>query len=432
MQNAFQNAQEQLDKVIKYLDIPSDIIGSLMEPDRILEVNFPVLMDNGEIKIFKGFRSQHSNALGPYKGGIRFHPNVTKEEVMALSMWMSWKCAIAGLPLGGGKGGVIVDPKKLSTGELERLSKAYVREIAPIIGPYTDVPAPDVNTNGQIMNWMGEEYKKIQNSKFKVQNCNPKFKVLNDGEILATFTGKPVEKGGSLGREQATGRGGVYVLQQVAKQISNFKFQISNCRIAVQGFGNVGYWFAKLAQEEGFEIAAVSDSKGGIVGKINDIGEVWEYKKKTGSVVGYPGTKTISNEEILELPVDVLVPAALEGVVNLTNAGNIKAKIIVEMANGPVTPEADEILSKNNKIVIPDVLANSGGVTVSYFEWEQNIKNERWTEDKVNKKLKEKIVDATKEILDIAEKKKVDLRRASYILAVDKVAKATIKRLKGK
>jgi len=402
MENPFLNAQKQLENVAEYLDISSDILEILKVPQAVLEVNIPVRMDGGEIRVFRGFRSQHNNALGPYKGGIRFHPNVTKEEVMALSMWMSWKCAVAGIPFGGGKGGVAVNPKELSEGELERLSRGYARAICPLIGPEVDVPAPDVGTNGKIMNWMMEEV-----------------------GGLATFTGKSVEKGGSLGREQATGRGGVCVLHALlAKQISNFKFQISNCRVAVQGFGNVGYWFAKLAQGAGFEIMAISDSKGGIVGDLRNMESVREWKEKSGSVVGFRGTKTITNEELLELDCDVLVPAALENAITRDNADKIKAKIIIEMANGPITPEADEILNKKGILVVPDILANSGGVTVSSFEWEQNRRGEKWPESTVNNKLEEKITGAFEEVWKTKEDKKVDLRLAAYILAVDKVVKA--------
>ena len=447
MENPFLNAQEQLEKVAKYLDISADFLEVLKVPQKVLEVNIPVKMDNGRIRVFKGFRSQHNNALGPYKGGIRFHPGVTKEEVMALSIWMTWKCGVAGIPFGGGKGGVVVDPKELSEGELERLSRGYVRAIAPVIGARVDVPAPDVGTNGKIMEWMVEEYKKIYNN-------DKNYKIYKDNEILATFTGKPVELGGSLGREQATGRGGVYVLQalldklnpkskyRTPKQYQNsndknskqdFEFPASNfvlpqpVRIAVQGIGNVGYWFAKIAQEAGFEIVAISDSQGGIVGDLKDIEEVRKYKEKTGSVVGFPGTKPITSHELLTTDCDVLVPAALENVITAENADKIKAKIIVEMANGPTTPEADEILNKKGVIIVPDVLANSGGVTVSAFEWEQNMKGEKWDERRVNERLEKTITEAFEKVWKIKEEKNVDLRQSAYILAVDKVAKAMLK-----
>lgn len=417
MENPFLNAQKQLEQVATQLDVSSDILAVLQVPQKIIEVNIPVKMDSGEIKVFKGFRSQHNNARGPYKGGIRFHPNVTKEEVMALSIWMTWKCSVAGIPFGGGKGGIIVNPKELSEGELERLSRGYVRTIAAIIGPAVDVPAPDVGTNGKIMEWMVDEYKEVLRSATGQS--------LKENEILATFTGKPVGSGGSLGREEATGRGGVYVLQALLNKQDSVK--TSNVKIAVQGIGNVGYWFAKIAQEKGFQIAAISDSKGGIMGDIGDVREVREYKEKTGSIVGFPGTKTISNNELLELDVDVLVPAALENVITKDNANKVKAKIIVEMANGPITPEADEILNEKGIIVVPDILANSGGVTVSSFEWEQNMKEEKWDEKSVNERLEKTIVGAFEEVWKMREEKKVDLRKAAYLLAVDKVIKAMLK-----
>jgi len=430
MDNPFLNAQKQLENVAKYLDISTDVLEVLKYPQRLLEVNIPVKMDNGEIKVFKGFRSQHNNALGPFKGGIRFHPQVNKDEVMALSMWMSWKCAVAGIPFGGGKGGVTVDPKILSEEELERLSRGYAKAIAPIIGANIDVPAPDVGTNGKIMDWMVDEYEKEKKNQGDQKD---------KGKILATFTGKPVEKGGSLGREEATGRGGVFVLQQVVKQLKvqsvHFDRDLprlgkagarrAKLKIAVQGIGNVGFWFAKLAQEMGFEIVAISDSKGGIIredlGEIGKIREIKDYKEKTGSLSGFPGATPITNNQLLTTDCDVLVPAALENVITKDNADKIKAKIIIEMANGPTTPEADEILNKKGILVVPDILANSGGVTVSYFEWEQNMMKEKWSEKKVNGKLKDKIVGAFREIWDIREKYKVDLRKAAYILAVKKV-----------
>lgn len=413
MENPFLNAQRQLDQVAKYIELSPDILKILREPRKVLEVNIPIKMDNEEIRIYKGFRSQHNNALGPYKGGIRFHPNVSKEEVMALSMWMTWKCAIAGIPFGGGKGGVIVDPKLLSEGELERLSRGFARAISPIIGANIDVPAPDVNTNGKIMNWMVDE---IRNMSVVEQT--------KENEILATFTGKPVENGGSLGRNEATGRGGVFVLTGLVQKLG---LKNNEVKITVQGIGNVGYWFAKLAFDQGFKVVAISDSKGGIYLKEGfDPHEVLECKEKTGSVINFPGAKVISNEELLVLDCDVLAPAALENVITKENAEKIKAKVMIEMANGPTTPEADEILNKKGIVVVPDVLANSGGVTVSYFEWEQNMKGEKWTEEEVNKKLEKTIVGALEDVWEMGKKKKVDLRKAAYILAVDKVAKKVV------
>ena len=422
MENPFLNARKQLEKVAEQLNVPSDILAILKVPQRILEVNIPVKMDSGGIKVFKGFRSQHNNARGPYKGGIRFHPNVTKEEVMALSIWMTWKCAVAGIPFGGGKGGVVVNPKELSEGELERLSRGYVRAISPIIGPRIDVPAPDVGTNGKIMEWMVDEYRQVLRSP---RDKTRRTSFLNENEILATFTGKPVEVGGSLGRTEATGRGGVFVLEALVKELKKTN---SKLKVAVQGMGNVGYWFAKIAEEEGFKIVAASDSKGGVLlSNPSNLSDLRDYKEKTGSVADFPGTRNISNEELLELDVDVLVPAALENVITKENADKIKAKIVIEMANGPITPEADEILNKKGVIVVPDILANSGGVTVSAFEWEQNMAQEKWSEKKVNERLEKTIEEAFEEIWKMGEKEKVDLRKAAYLLAVDKVIKAMLK-----
>jgi glutamate dehydrogenase/leucine dehydrogenase len=374
-------------------------------------------MDNGMVKVFKGFRSQHNNARGPYKGGIRFHPAVTKDEVMALSCWMTWKCAVADLPYGGAKGGVVVGPAKLSKKELERLSRAYARAIAPIIGPKIDIPAPDVNTDAQIMAWMLKEYLKTQKSKCKTKTQNSK--------LLAAFTGKPIRLGGSLGREQATGRGGVYILQALIKQL-----RVASCelRVAVQGFGNVGYWFAQLADDEGFKIIALSDSKGAIFSEAGfDPTKVMAWKNRTGSVVNFPNSRPITNNQLLLTDCDILVPAALENVITSNNAAKIKARIILELANGPTTPEADEILVKKNIILIPDILANSGGVTVSYFEWRQNLSGEKWSEDKVNRKLKLKMVRAFRAVWETMQQKKLDGRTAAYVLAVDRVVKAMLK-----
>jgi len=414
MDNPFLNFQKTIQKTAKYLKINPDILEILKWPQRVIELNIPVKMDDGTIKLFKAFRSQHNNFLGPYKGGIRFHPQVCLEEVRALSAWMSLKCAVAGLPYGGGKGGIIVDPKKLSQVELERLSRAYAKALAPFIGPYTDVPAPDVGTDAKIMGWMTDAYAaEVKSKKLKVKS----------NEILATFTGKPVDMGGSLGRTEATGRGGVFVLVELARKL---KIKNEKLKIIIQGLGNVGFYFAKLAQEAGFKIVAVSDSSGGIIGDLGSLGNLSRFKRETGRVVGYPGTKTITNEELLIGDCDILVPAALENVITAENAPKIKAKIIIEMANGPTTPEADEILAKRKILVVPDILANAGGVTVSYFEWLQNLKNQKWTEERVNRELKKKMRQAFESVWETKEKFKVDLRTAAYILAVDKIAKKVV------
>ena len=400
-----QTAQELIQKTGQKLNLNQDEIDFIMQPDRVIEVKVPVLMANGKIKTFVGYRSQHNNVLGPYKGGIRFHQNVSQEEVVALSILMTLKCAANNLPLGGGKGGVIVNPKELSEGELERLSRIYAQKIAPFIGEDVDVPAPDVNTDGKIMMWMLDEYEKTINKK------SP-----------ATFTGKPVEFGGSLGRTEATGRGGVIVMNNLLKQLNkDYK------TIAVQGFGNVGYYFAQIAYEKGYKIVALSDSKGAIYNEngLNPI-EVMKVKEETGSVINFKDGKVISNEELLELPVDILVPAALENVITKDNASKIQAKVIIEMANGPITEEAYSILEENQIISAPDILANAGGVIVSYFEWLQNRKNEHWAEEQVNQKLEEQLSEAFKEIFAISQKLNTNLKEAAFLSALAKITKKSI------
>jgi len=452
-----ESAQALIKETAKNLGFDEEIIKRLIEPEMICEFSFQVKMDDGQIKVFKGWRIQHNSALGPYKGGIRFHPQTSREEVQALATLMTIKCAVAGLPYGGAKGGVLVDPKKLSSAELERLSREYVKKIAHFIGEDTDVPAPDVNTNSQIMAWMIDEYQKIKGYQSK-----------------ATFTGKPVAMGGSLGRTEATGRGGVIVLkvllselvkdgstkilsrlnssltllkQKVSKNFvspsfNNQKLKSNNeITIAVQGFGNVGYYFAKIASEAGFKVVAVSDSKGGIIKpkgenlEALDIPLVMECKKEKGTLAGCycaggvcdtKGGKTITNEELLELPVDILVPAALENVINEKNMKNIKAKIIIEMANGPVTEEAYEYLSKKGVIIVPDVLANSGGVTVSYLEWAQNKAGYYWSEEEVNSKLEVMMKKAFETIWKKSIEKKIPLKQAAFEVALEKIVSAMV------
>lgn len=404
MENPFEDALEQLREAIKVIpgDKYHDLLLKLQEPERIVEVAIPVVMDNRKLQIFRGFRVQYNSARGPYKGGIRFHPNVSMDEVKALSFWMTIKNAVAGLPLGGGKGGIIVDPKKLSEKELEKLSRGYGRAIADVIGPYKDIPAPDVNTNGQIMRWLDEEFGKIN-------------KGLSKGEILATYTGKPLDYGGSQGRTEATGLGGYYVLSEIMGKKKG--------KVAVQGFGNVGFYIAKFLTENGFKVVGISDSKGGVYdGQGLDIEKLNQIKEKEGSVTKWLGGKKITSGELLELPVDILVPAALEDQITEKNAGKIKAKVILEMANGPTTPAADATLSKSGVTVIPDVLANDGGVSVSYFEWQQNIAGEKWSRGDVRKKLKTKMVAATREVVATAKKYKTTLRRGAFILALARIA----------
>ncbi|OGJ37873.1 MAG: hypothetical protein A2383_02145 [Candidatus Pacebacteria bacterium RIFOXYB1_FULL_39_46] len=389
------------------------VIKRLAEPDRVLKTQLKITMDDGSAKKFMAFRAQHNNARGPYKGGIRFHQSVSEVEVKALSTWMTWKCAVTGIPYGGSKGGIVVNPRELSVAELERLSRAYVRWLATKIGPWIDVPAPDVNTTGQIMAWMVDEYQQTLGKQDLIQE-NP----------LATFTGKPLELGGSQGREEATGLGGVFVLKKLTKAL---KLKPETVTIAVQGFGNVGFWFAKHAVDQGYQVVAVSDSKGGtyVKGGLDPV-KVLAHKKKQGSVVDFG--KPLTNEELLELEVDLLVPAALENVIHKDNAAKIKARAIMEMGNGPTTPEADEILAKNKVLLIPDVLANSGGVTVSYFEWVQNLQGYYWTHKEVIGKLQPLMEKAFDEMWATKEKHQVDGRMATYITAVQRVVDAMLLR----
>ena len=410
MNNPFNNAMEQLDKAIGYLDVPKHIHDMLKYPDRFVEVAIPVRMDNGNVDMFTGYRSQYNNTLGVYKGGIRYHWNVTVDEVKALSFWMMIKCAAVNIPFGGAKGGVIVNPKELSEGELERLSRGYIQKMWPILGSEKDVPAPDVYTTPQIMNWMRDEYEKIIGKK--------------DPGVI---TGKPLDQGGSEGRGFSTAQGGAYCVRELAKKMN---WAPNDTTIAIQGFGNAGSHMARLLSDMGYRIVSVSDSKGGIVVDYGqqstdnklDINAVEEHKEKTGSVVGFSGTKNISNDDILMLDVDILVPAALENTITAENAGNIKAKAVVELANGPTTPEADEILKENGIVVVPDVLANAGGVTVSYFEWDQNIKGEHWTEEVVLEKLEKIMVTSFDEVWAKKEEHKIDMRTAAFVKAIERVA----------
>jgi len=407
------SAQALITKTAEKMQLENEMIKRLIEPEFSHEFALTITMDNGKKKVFKGWRIQHNSALGPYKGGIRFHPETTKEEVQALATLMSIKCAVAGLPYGGGKGGIVVDPKKLSKTELERLSRAFAGRIAHIIGEDVDVPAPDVNTTPEIMSWMIDEYQKIIGRK------SP-----------ATFTGKPVSMGGSLGRTEATGRGGLFVLQallaKLKSEIRNPKSENFKSTIAVQGFGNVGYYFAKLATEVGFKVVAVSDSKGGVYVKDGlSVEATLKCKKEKGMVAGCSG-KNITNEELLELPVDILVPAALENVINDKNMAKIKAKTIVEMANGPITKEAYEYLNRKGVVIVPDVLANSGGVTVSYLEWVQGKAGYFWSEKEVNDKLKVMMEKAFEAIWKKSVEKKIPLKQAAFEVALERITSALV------
>ena len=380
------------------LGLDENVLEMLSSSARELQVSLPVRMDNGTLKVFQGFRVQYCDALGPTKGGVRFHPDQNLESVRALAALMTWKCALHDLPLGGAKGGVICNPKELSKGELERLSRAYIRGIRDIIGPHKDIPAPDVSTNAQVMAWMMDEYSNLMGE-----------------NVFGSVTGKPILLGGTAGREEATALGGWFVVREAAKEIG---LGLKDARIAVQGYGNVGYHSARLAPEFGCQIVAVSDSKGGI---ISDEGlnpeAVRKHKAKNGSVVGFPGTRYISNEDLLELDVDILIPAALEGAITGSNASRIKADVVAEFANGPTTPEADDILGKEGKHILPDILCNAGGVIVSYFEMVQNFDMWQWDESDVRKLLDMKMVKAYGSVQSISREYKATMRQAAYIVA---------------
>jgi glutamate dehydrogenase (NAD(P)+) len=378
----------------------------LKTPMRELYVSLPVHMDDGSIKVFKGFRVQYNEALGPTKGGIRFHPEETMETIRALAALMTWKCALHKLPLGGAKGGVVCNPKELSHREIERLSRAYIRGIYQIIGPDRDIPAPDVYTNPQIMAWMMDEYSKLAGK-----------------NVFGAITGKPTSLGGSAGRFDATARGGLYTIKEAAEKLG---MSLKDSRVAVQGFGNVGYHAAYLAKKLfGCKVVAVSDSKGAIYSEEGlDPEDVSGYKHSTGSLLDYPGTKNITNEELLELDVEILIPAALENVITGKNAERIKPKILAEMANGPTTREAEELLSLNGVHIIPDILCNGGGVIVSYFEMVQNESSTQWEEEEVQKQLERKMKKAYHSVYDFSAKNNVTMRQAAYTLAVGRVIEA--------
>jgi glutamate dehydrogenase/leucine dehydrogenase len=412
MHNPFENAMAQLDKATKIGSFDSDFIARLRHPNRDIRVSIPVKMDDGSIKIFEGYRVQYNNTLGPYKGGIRYHPDTEINEVKALAFWMMLKCAVAGIPMGGGKGGITVDPEKLSKSELERLSRGWTRGLIDVLGPHKDVPAPDVNTNPEIMAWMSDEFEKITHAKAGQAGEN----------TSATFTGKPIEKGGSEGRGPATGLGGFYVFDTLRKELG----LLEKCRVVIQGFGNVGSNAAKIFRDNGHIIIAVSDSKNAIVNESGlDLDTVENYKKTNGGLKDFSQkdseTKNITNEELLELECDLLIPAAFENVITGTNADKVRAKAILELANGPVTPEADEILFKKGITVVPDILANSGGVTVSYFEWEQNLKNEHWSEKEIFDKLRSMMESSTQEIFEKSKEFKTSMRIGAFILALERI-----------
>lgn len=411
--NPWERAKRQLTTIVStYLPLPPLFVARLSEPDRVISVSLPMQMDNGIVRIFQGYRVQHNNILGPYKGGLRYHHNVSMDEVRALAFWMSMKCAVVDIPLGGGKGGITVNPKELSEKELERLTKLFIDKIAVNIGPTIDIPAPDVNTNSKIMSWMVDEYSKIARKK-----------------TPAVITGKPLNKGGSEGRTEATGLGGSYVLLETLR---NLKQNPKGMTVAIQGFGNVGYFIAYFLEKAGMKIVAVSDSKEGIyVSDGLNPKVTLDCKQKkgflsgcycVGSVCDVKKGRKITNDELLELPVDILIPAALENVITEKNAQKIKAKIILEMANGPVTDTADIILTKRNIVVIPDILANSGGVAVSYFEWYQNMHHKKWAKKVVFEKLQKQLERITQEVLSTQKQYKSSLRDAAYIVALKRIS----------
>ncbi len=409
--NPFQIAQRQLDEAAEILKLDPAVHELLRWPLRELHVTLPVKMDDGTTKIFHGFRVQYNDSRGPCKGGIRYHPDETIDTVRALAAWMTWKTSVVDIPLGGGKGGVICNPKEMSQGEIERLSRAYIRQVGRILGLEKDVPAPDVYTTPQIMAWMVDEFSFMQG--------------YNE---FGMITGKPLALGGSAGRGDATARGGMFCLREAAKLLN---VDLTKATVAIQGFGNAGQFAASLSHDMlGCKVVAASDSRGGIY-QPNGINpkELVAHKTRTGSVVGFPGAKPISNEELLELEVTVLIPAALENVITEANAGRIKAKIMVELANGPTTPEADKILYKNGVYVIPDFLANAGGVTVSYFEMVQNAYDYYWEEELVHERLDKKMTAAFHAVHQMAQKHQVHNRVGAYLVAVNRVAEAV--RLRG-
>lgn len=404
--SAYSVAQEQVTRVAKVMDLDEDMVEYLRMPRRELIVHFPVVMDDESIRMFTGFRVHHNTTLGPTKGGIRYHPDVDLDECRALAMWMSWKCALMNLPYGGAKGGVIVDPKALSQNELRRLTRRYATEITPFIGPEIDIPAPDVGTNAQIMAWIMDTYS------------------MHKGySVPAVITGKPLGVGGTVGREYATGLGVTYVTRAMLKR--KLGKNIEDATVAVQGFGNVGSWTARTMHERGARVVAVSDVHGGVYHPLGlDPRHLRAFADQNGTVMGYPGADTLTNEELLELDVDILVPAALEGQITAENADLIRARVIAEGANGPTTPEADEILNDKGIMVIPDILCNAGGVVVSYFEWVQDLQAFFWDEGEIRHQMERKLLDNLDEVLSVTLLKQQDLRTAAYTIAIGRIIQA--------
>src|SRR5215218_7698889 len=404
--NPWAVAQQQFDLAAERLDLDDGMRRVLREPRRELTVHFPVKMDDGSVQVFTGYRVQHNLGRGPAKGGIRYHQDVSLDEVKALAMWMTWKCAVVGIPYGGGKGGVIVDPKKLSKKELEALTRRFFTEIEVLIGPEKDIPAPDVNTNAQVMAWMMDTYSMHQGY-----------------TVPGVVTGKPISLGGSEGRNEATARGTVFCVMDACRHLG---IDLTRSSVAIQGFGNAGSIAARLIAEQGATVVAVSDSTGGIHAPGGlDVARVIAWKKEHATVQGFPGASDVSNAELLEVDCDILIPAALENQITARNAGRVKAKIVAEAANGPTTPDADQELYRRGVFMVPDILCNAGGVTVSYFEWVQDLNRDHWSEDVVNDKLREIMSRSFRETLEIAERETCDMRTAAYLLAVQRVAEAT-------
>ena len=387
------------------LNLDPGILEILKTPRRTLVVSIPVRMDSGETRVFTGYRVQHNGSRGPFKGGIRYHPKVTLEEVTALAMWMTWKSAVLDIPYGGSKGGVVCDPKQMSRHELEALTRRYTTMILDFIGPYKDVPAPDVYTDEQTMAWLLDTYNQFHGY-----------------SVPEVVTGKPIALGGSEGRREATSRGVVICAREAAK---NLAIPSKGATVAVQGFGKVGANAAQIFENEGWKVIAASDSASAVydTGGLN-VSKVIDHKNKTGKLMGLPGAKTITNEELLTLNCDVLVPAALENQLTRSNAGDVSAKIVVEGANGPTTPEADRIMHEKGVLLVPDILANAGGVTVSYYEWVQNLNREHWTEEEVNQKLEQKMVKAFHDVLNLSKERDIQMRTAALMLGVGRVAEA--------
>jgi glutamate dehydrogenase len=403
--NAYEIVLKQLDNAAQALNLNSEVKEILKEPLRSMKVSIPVRMDNGSMKVFSGFRIQHNDVLGPTKGGIRFHPQVDENEVKALAAWMTFKCSLAGIPYGGAKGGILCNPKEMSQRELERLSRGFIQAISPIIGPDKDIPAPDVYTNAQVMSWFMDEFSRM--------------KGVNTPGLV---TGKPLVIGGSIGRNSATARGVMYTTREAANSLG---VELKGARVVVQGYGNAGSFSAKFLNELGCKVIAVNDSSGSAYNPEGmDPDELVKYKGEKGTVKGFPGSKNISNNELLTLDCDILVPAALEKQITEKNAADVKAKLIVEAANGPTTPEADDILYNKGIIVIPDILANSGGVTVSYFEWVQNLYNYYWTEDEVDSKLEQIMVNAFNKVYETYKEHNVSMRVAAFMVAIGRLSEA--------